>query len=202
MSHLCCGDDAENPLNAAQMAKFTKIAEKFPTVDRSLVATSALHFGQDFRMEMARVGHGLYGLDGGVLGCNLEPALYVFAKIIQIRTVPAHSTVGYSAIYKTSKLAKLATLAIGYADGYFRAPRTEGRVVKIGGYFAPIVGRMSMDFCVVDVSEIPDGAFKEGDFAQIVGDEILPKNLVDGSDLILHEIPILLGRRFRREYFW
>ena len=127
--------------------------------------------------------------------------MYVYSKIIQVRNARKGDTVGYGASYILQKNSKLATLSLGYADGYHRFLHNYKPYVYIGSYKAYIVGRISMDFCVIDVTHIPESEIYEGAFAEIIGSNIRVHDLTDGTEFVPHEIPIHVGKRYHWYYF-
>jgi alanine racemase len=121
------------------------------------------------------------------------------AKILQVRRVDAGSTVGYGATHRFARQARLATMGVGYADGFMRALSNRGGVY-IGDHRAPIVGRVSMDLLTIDISGIPEERAQPGTWADLIG----PHNPVDvvagEAGTIGYEILTSLGRRYQRRY--
>jgi alanine racemase len=200
MSHLSCSEVIDNPLNKKQHQEFQAFAEQFPHTKRSLTATPVMYMPHDFKMDMARVGYGLYGFCHSRPDIHLEQAIYIYSRIIQLRDVVPGDTVGYGATHVVKEARRLATLSIGYADGYHRFLHNYKTYVYIGSHRAYLVGRISMDFCVVDVSHIPEDALFEGAWVQMVGSDIRVADLIQGTDFVPHEIPISVGKRYHWEY--
>lgn len=200
MSHLCCSEVVDNPLNQKQYDDFQAIANHFPGIKRSLTATPIMYMDDHFKMDMARIGYGLYGFCHSSPDVHLEQAIHVYSRIIQLRDVVPGDTVGYGGGYIVKEHGRLATLSIGYADGYHRFLHNYRTYVYIGPYRAYLVGRISMDFCVVDVSHIPADFLYEGAWVQMVGEDIRVADLIQGTDFVPHEIPITVGKRYHWEY--
>lgn len=201
MSHLCCGEDRSAQINDDQRDAFERFAKHFPEAKKSLSATPAIYSQPDFRLDMARIGYGIYGSYGGNGELPLAQTMHVYSRIVQIRTTHPGETVGYGATYISKEKGKLATLSMGYADGYHRFLHNYQPYVYIGKYKAKVVGRISMDFCVVDVSHIPESHLFEGAWVQMLGKDIRVADLIQGTDFVPHEVPISLGKRYHWVYF-
>ena len=158
MSHLACSSDVKHPANAAQRMRFADAATLFPKAPRSLAATGGALIGADFHFDLIRIGVGLYGsgaLDAG--NPQLAAAATVEAPILQVREVEAGETFGYGATFTAPEKMRTATIALGYADGYLRSLGGRGYGV-LGGVKRPILGRVSMDLVIVDVTGCPEAA--------------------------------------------
>jgi alanine racemase len=129
----------------------------------------------------------------------MRPAVRLQAKILQVRRVDAGSTVGYGATHRFARPARLATIGVGYADGFMRALSNRGGAY-IGDRRAPIVGRVSMDFVTIDISDVPECDTQVGTLVDLIG----PHNPVDTvaaeAGTIGYEILTSLGRRYQRRY--
>ncbi len=200
MSHLSCSETSTHPLNDKQRVEFEKLAEQFPNSLRSLTATPVMSMSSHFKMDMARVGYGLYGSCYSSPSVYLEQTMYVYSRIIQLREALPGDTVGYGAGHVVKEHSRLATLSIGYADGYHRFLHNYKTYVYIGPYRAYLAGRISMDFCVIDVSHIPEEFLFEGAWVQMIGPDIRVSDLIQGTDFVPHEIPISIGKRYHWEY--
>lgn len=200
MSHLSASEDVQNPLNKEQLEKFEKFSAHFPGVQQSLTATPALYMGKEFQKDMTRIGYGLYGFWNPHRQYDLKNVLYVYSRIVQVRQSKKGDTVGYGATHTMQQDGVLATLSMGYADGYHRFLHNYKPYVCIDGHKAPLVGRISMDFCVVDVTHIPHDLIYEGAWVEMIGENILVDDLVFGTQFVPHEVPIHLGKRYHWEY--
>ena len=143
-----------------------------------------------------RIGLGTYGYGERNSG-ELKPAMNLYAKVISVRKVSAGCTVGYDGAWVATKDSTLATLAIGYADGYPLTLSGKG-VVYINGAFAPVVGRICMDTCIVDVSGVAH--VEVGDEAQMWGDKVDLTQLASMGDTSVYELLSGLGRRIEKIY--
>lgn len=186
MSHLACACEPDHPMNAAQRDAFAALPRLGRA--RSLSASHGLKLGAGFAFDHVRPGLGLYG----GTGAPFRSVVRLEARILQLRAVPAGATVGYGATWRAQRPARLATLAIGYADGLRRALSNLGWA-EIGGQRALIVGRVSMDLTVVDATHLPGLA--EGDRVALGFD--LPQ-LSAACGVAEYELLTGLGRRFER----
>ncbi len=164
MSHLACASDVGHEMNAVQLKRFIDAAALFPKAPRSLAATSGALIGPDYHFDMIRPGVGLYG-SGALEADNpaLAAAAIVEAPILQVREVEAGEHCGYGATFTAARRMRAATVALGYADGYLRSLGGRGYGV-LGGAKRPILGRISMDLIIIDVTgcaEAQPGAMVE-----------------------------------------
>lgn len=200
MSHLACADEPTHPANAAQAAEFETMASYFPHLPASLAASSGIFIHPRFHFDMVRPGAALYGIAPQKGAANpLRAVLRMQGKVVQVRTVSAGTAVGYGYAARMDRESVLATVAVGYADGL---PRSAGgrACAYASGRKLPVVGRISMDSLVIDVSALPKGSLRAGDFVDLIG----PDHDVDAAAIdagtIGYELLTNLGRRFRRVY--
>ena len=204
MSHLACSDEPAHPGNAAQLARFRQAADALPgpaaVAPRSLAASCGIFLGRDYCLQLVRPGYALYGGNPTPGRPNpMQPVVRLQARILQARRVDPPAGVGYGATHRVERPAYLVTLAIGYADGLFRALSNRGRLV-IDGQALPIVGRISMDLTVVDASALPAERLPPGGFAEILGPGQDIDALAAAAGTIGYEVLTALGRRHRRVY--
>ncbi len=162
MSHLASADELDATQNAEQLAEIRRIAYEFAGFDISFANSGGVFLGDAYHGVLARPGIALYG--GAPTGGEpnpMEPVVSLEVAVVQTRTVPAGTKVGYSGVHVTEGEARLATIAAGYADGLPRALSGRG-AVYLDDIRLPIVGRVSMDSITVDVSGLPDGALTLG----------------------------------------
>jgi alanine racemase len=164
--------DPDQPDHALeQSAKFNEALKHLPVkIFRHLSSSRAALYFPDWDLNGVRQGIVLYGY-----GANdpkgrfqTKPILQWKARVIQIKKVPADFAVGYYGTYRTEYPTQIATLAVGYADGYNRALSNKGDVL-IGGRRCAVVGRVSMNWITVDVG--PDAKVKVGDEAVLIGEQ-------------------------------
>lgn len=164
MSHLACASDVKHDMNALQLKRFIDAATLFPRAPLSLASTAGVLLGPDYHFDLIRPGVGLYG-SGGLDANNpaLAAAATIEAPILQVREVEPGESFGYGATFRAAKKLRAATVALGYADGYLRSLSGRGYGV-LGGEKRPILGRVSMDLIILDVSgcaEAQPGAMVE-----------------------------------------
>jgi alanine racemase len=200
MSHLACPDEPVHPMNKTQLESFRMRTAALGVPCRLSLANSAgILLGEDWHFDLARPGCGLYGLNPRREGPNpVKGAVTLKAAVLQVRQIDSKCTVGYGATYTVTPPATLATLALGYADGYFRSLTGRGTVV-IGGQECLVVGRVSMDSVVADVTalKIPP---RPGDYAEIIGAHHTVEDAACEAGTIGYEVLTALGKRYRRTY--
>ncbi|MGV8930180.1 MAG: alanine racemase [Brevundimonas sp.] len=152
LSHLACADDPAAPMNARQRDAFAIAASRYPAALRSFANSGGIFLGSDYAFDATRPGICLYG--GGPEGrpdARIQPVAALTAEVLQLLDVPAGETVGYSRTFTATAPTRIATCAAGYADGVLRSYSPRGQVF-VAGALRPIVGRVSMDACAVDVT--------------------------------------------------
>ena len=203
MSHLACSDDLASPMNARQLQRFTEVCGRLAlpvNTPRSVAASGGIFLGMPYHLELVRAGAALYGL--APLNNQSNPMRQVIrlqAKILQVRRVDDGDSVGYGATRRFDGPARLATIGVGYADGYMRSLSNRG-AVHVGGAEAPIVGRVSMDLAVIDVTGLPEGATQVGAPVDLLGPQQTADELGARAGTIGYEVLTSLGRRYRRIY--
>jgi alanine racemase len=154
---------------------------------------------------MVRPGAAIYGVNPTPEAANpMLPVIDLKARIIQIRDVPRGDTVGYGATWTARRPTRLAIIAAGYADGYFRAAGssdgTRGAEVVIAGQRCPIAGRISMDLIAADITDLPAHAARRGHLATLIGEGLTVNDLAHPFGTIAYEVLTSLGRRYQRVY--
>lgn len=174
LSHFVSSEVDGDPLNARQVEAFLRVRTLLPDVKASLANSSGLFLDPLPRFDLVRPGYALFGGNPTPARPNtLTPAATLVAPVVQVRTLEAGETVGYNAQWTARRPTRLATLSLGYADGFDRraggtdaGPRWH---VLIAGRLCPIVGRVSMDLVTVDVTEAPRAEVERGVRAVILG---------------------------------
>jgi alanine racemase len=198
LSHLASADDPESPQNAAQLAAFQARSAGLPRRRLSLANSAGVLLGADYAFDLVRPGLGLYG-GAPVAGrdVGLQPVARLAAQVLQLNDLPAGASVGYNATWTAARPSRIATLGVGYADGYVRAHSNRGRVL-VGETLCPVVGRVSMDLTTVDVTDCPD--VRLGDWATLIGDELTLEAVAGRAGLAQYELLTGLGPRAERVY--
>lgn len=200
VTHFACADEPEHALNGMQLERFDALRRLLPQCPVSIGNSAAIFLDAAHRGDLVRAGIALYGGNpfGGAAN-PMEPVVTLKARILQIREIDEAVTVGYGATYAAVPPARLATLGLGYADGF---PRALGNVgaAAIAGHRVPIVGRVSMDLMCVDVSALPRDAVRCGDWAELIGPTISLEEVAAGAGTIHYEILTRLAPRLHRDY--
>ena len=200
MSHLACADMPAHEANAIQLAAFRRLAALFPDVPRSLANSSGIFLGPDYHFSLARPGVALYGVNPDPAAANpMRPVVRLTAKVIQLRDVVPGDCVGYGWDARARGEARLATLSIGYADGFHRA-WGKGGAVFFEGVRVPIVGRVAMDSIVIDASAVAPGRLGPESEVEVIGDDQPVDDLASAAGTIGYEVLTGLGSRYQRIY--
>jgi alanine racemase len=200
MSHLACADEPDHPMNEAQRQRFAAARALLPALPASLAASSGIFLGPAYQFDEVRPGAALYGIAPQPGRPNpLAQPVRLQARILQVRRVDRGETVGYGAAHKAGGSTKIATIAVGYADGYLRAASGRGHL-RIAGVAVPVVGRVSMDLITLDVGALPDSATEPGALVDLLDDSRTPDDLAADAGTIGYEILTSLGARYRRHY--
>lgn len=212
MTHFASADDLdENDFTNLQIERFKNSLQTFENkgfapVYKDLANSPASVAHPESYGNLVRLGGIIYGLGDDILpqGIDLpefEPVLSLYTKIAHLKNVPNGETLGYGRSFKTKKDSVIATIPIGYQDGYSRTLSNIGKVI-INGQFAPIVGRISMDWTILDVTEIEN--VRIGDKVILIGKqnklEIRSAELAGLIDTISYEITCGISRRVEKIY--
>lgn len=200
MSHLAMADDPDHPGSGRQRAAFEQAMIHAPAeLPRSLANSAGCWLGPAYHYDVCRVGAALYGLDASPLARPMSSVIEAFGRVIQTRAVPAGSGVGYGWTVVARQDMRLATVGVGYADGWPRSLARTG-AAWFAGRRLPFVGRISMDSLVLDVSALPPDAIGPGDLVEILGPNRPLGRLAREGATIDYEVIARLGRRLFREY--
>ena len=200
LSHLARADE-QHAMNASQLEQFGKAASLWPQTPhkppRSLSATGGAYLGPTFTLDEVRPGIGLYG--GGPVpseGPAPRTVVTLTTPILQVRRVGRGETVGYGSTWASDGDRTLATVGLGYADGFLRAASNRGNAV-VGGVRRPIVGRVSMDLIVVDVTGTNT---KPGDEIEFLGPNMPLTEVASAMGTIDYELLTRIGSRVERTW--
>jgi alanine racemase len=210
MSHFVSSEVPNDPLNGHQMAAFKAVRAAFLPVAASLCNSSGIFLPQRPHFSLVRPGYALYGGNPKPgLPNPMHSVVRLEARVIQLREVPPGETVGYNGLWTANRNRRLATLSVGYADGYPRAASaTDAKaqagvaagVALVAGWRCPFAGRVSMDLLSVDVTGVPIDAVKRGDLVTLIGDELTIDDVGARAGTIGYEILTGLGPRYARAY--
>jgi alanine racemase len=200
LTHYACADDAEQPLNVTQVERFDALRARLPAAPTSIANSAGAMLGPAFRGDVIRPGLALYGGRAAAHGPNpMREVVRLQARVLQVRDVREAGTVGYGATHAVRPPARLATLGIGYADGYLRSLSGRGIVVA-AGHRVPVVGRVSMDLLTIDVTSVPRHAIAVGDWVDVLGGGITLEEVAALAGTIPYELLTAIGPRVARAY--
>ena len=213
-SHLASADLPSNPQNAQQRQRFDLACANLPAIRKSLAASGGILLGKAYHYDLTRPGIAIYGYPP-VAADGFTPALTLKAQVLQIRTLDPASdrgrwgkalvgeAVGYHGSHRVSQhgVTRLATIAGGYADGVRRELSNRGRV-QIGEVAAPMVGRVSMDTHVLDITGLGEAdSVREGEYVTLFGGAGADaETWAEWSGTIAYEILTGLGKRVEYVY--
>jgi alanine racemase len=200
MSHLACADAPDHPLNPKQCHAFRKALAMLPAAPAALANSSGIFLGRDYTYDLVRPGAALYGIAPVPGEVNpMRPVVRLDGRILQVREIDSGVPVGYGATYGAHRRERIATVGVGYADGYLRSlsNRSSG---YIGAHRVPLVGRVSMDLITFDVTDVPDVLTRPGASIELIGPQRTVDAVAQDAQTIGYEILTSLGSRYARAY--
>jgi alanine racemase len=205
MSHFAASEDEGDPANARQIAAFAGIAAAFPELPASLMNSSGHFLKGCPAYQLTRPGYALYGGNPTPGRPNpMQAVVSLQSRIIQLRDVETGTQVGYNGRWTAKRRSRLATICLGYADGYPRnasgTDTVSGGTALVGGVPCPFVGSVSMDLIILDVTEAPENAARRGEPVTLIGGALDLETVGAGAKTIGYEILTSLGRRHARRY--
>jgi alanine racemase len=206
-SHLAASEAPEHDaFTQTQIDKFEKATSQIEDslgykVIKHISNTSGITRWPSAQFDMVRLGIGLYGVDAAIPADNaaLQPITTLKTSISQVKKIPAGETVGYGRKGMLSRDGKIATVRIGYADGYLRAFGNGVGKMYVNGIVAPTVGNIAMDMCMIDVTEIDA---HEGDEVIVFNETHRIEDLATQIGTIPYEILTNISQRVKRVYFY
>jgi alanine racemase len=211
MSHLACADDPSSPMNRQQLESFRQVSAAFEGVDSSLAASAGTFLGSDYHFDLTRPGIALYGGEA-VNGVKnpMRSVIKAEARILQVREAKAGETVSYGASHTLTRDSRLAIASVGYADGYLRNLSGAGIPLRqtgiagargvIGGKTVPVVGRVTMDQTIFDVTDVAPNGARAGDYIELIGPAMPLDEVARAAGTIGYEMLTGLGLRYERLY--
>jgi len=211
MSHFPLADDAQSTHTLAMYQQYKEVcmqsSQQAPVLCHIANSGAALYFPTTC-CDMVRLGISLYGYyPDGTKGTQqareekLVPAMSFTTQVVQIKTVPEATGISYGHTFVTEKKTKVAVLPVGYADGFLRSLSNRGQVL-IKGRRARIIGRICMNLCMADISEIP--GVEPGDPVVILGSQgaetITADEIAEWMETISYEVLCLFGNNNNRNY--
>jgi alanine racemase len=165
-------------------------------VPRSLANSSGIFL--DFASDLARPGAALYGVNPTPGAPNpMRNVLCLRARVLQVRTIAVGERVGYNGIWQAARPSRIATVSLGYADGYPRVLSNRGSAA-FDGQALPLVGRVSMDLTTFDATDAPGVA--PGTWLEVIGSALPPDAVAEAAGMSAYELLTSLGRRYQRVY--
>lgn len=212
MTHFAVADRiSENDFTDQQIARFTRSVDYFlraghrPKIIDMANSPGAIAHPQS-RAKLVRIGGALFGVTGDLIPTEalqpeLLPVMSVYTRIAMIKRVPRGETIGYGRTFTTERESLIATVPIGYNDGYDRALSNQGEMI-VRGRKVPIVGRISMDWITLDITDTP--AAEVGDIVTVLGSDgealLTAEEIARKIDTITYEITCGISRRVPRIY--
>lgn len=205
LSHLAASEDKnEDVFTKQQVQLFTNASAKienalgYPVI-KHIANTAAIRRNPDWQFNMVRLGIGLYGADNiQDAELSLQTVATLKTTVAQIRHLKAGETVSYNRSGVLTRDSIIATVRIGYADGYSRRMGNGNGKMYVRGSIAPTVGKICMDMCMIDVTDIP--GVKAGDTVEIFGKHISIQEVAKAADTIAYEIMTGISLRVKRVY--
>ena len=205
LSHLACADEEQNPFNEHQKQELMRYKSLFPNALFSLSASDGLGLGADFHFDVVRAGAFMYGLKTcPPLNDKQKQVVRAEVSVLQFKQLQTGDTIGYNQTFTAKRPTRILALSVGYADGMLRTLSNKGSAFfKYNGNWvkAPIVGRVSMDIILCDITDLPkeiETALK----AFILNDVYTLDNMGHDAGTIGYEVLSLIcnSRRWQKEY--
>jgi alanine racemase len=205
MSHFVSSQMPDAPGNARQIEAFLDARARFADIPASMANSSAVFLPQRPHFDVVRPGYALFGGNPTPYAeCPVRPVARLKARILSIREIEPGDCVGYDALWTAPRRTRIATVGVGYADGVpVGATGCSGKPAGealVGGVRCPFIGRVSMDYIVLDVSDAPQDAARRGEWVELLGDAICIEDAASRAGTIGYEILTRLGARFSRRY--
>ncbi len=200
MSHLACAEESGHELNGIQLDRFRQARARLPAAPGSLANSSGIFLGPDYHFDLARPGAALFGVNPTPDRPNpMRQVVRLQGRILQVRQIDAPQTLGYGATHRMAANSRVATVALGYADGFLRSLSNRASA-WIDDKEVPVVGRVSMDMITLDVTGIAAGDAQAGGWVEILGPHQGVDALGEAGGTMGYEILTSLGARYHRIY--
>jgi alanine racemase len=200
MTHFACADEPGAEKAREQLERFNALRKLLPDAPTSIGNSAGALLGEPFAGDLARIGIALFGgTPYQERSIPVRPVLRVQSRILQLRDITEATTVGYGATHLAKPGDRIATVGIGYADGYPWSLGNRG-IAAIGGHRVAVVGRVSMDLITLDVTGLPDELVQPGELVDLIGPEISLEEVAECAGTISYEILTGLGQRASRTF--
>ncbi len=210
MTHFACADDVGHPKTDLQQEIFEQTSALFPDVPRSAANSAADLQSSGLTYDLARPGVALYGGEAlNDVPNPMEPVVTLEGRIMQITSGESGDSVGYGGTETLTRKSRIAYISVGYADGYLRSGShtgvplravTQSTTAHFKGHTLKGVGRISMDMCGFDVTEVPENEINEGDWIELFGPNVPIDDVARATGTIGYELLTGLGDRYSRIY--
>lgn len=210
-THFATADEKNREFTLMQFERFMSICSELQRIGIHIPVKHCANSAgvieyPEMHLDMVRPGIILYGMypseEVDKSRIHLKPAMTLKANVILVKEVEKNTSVSYGRIFTTQRNSKIATIPIGYADGYTRMLSNKGKVL-IRGQFAPVVGRICMDQCMIDVTDI-DGNVEVGDEVVLIGAQgdnaITVEDVAHLIGMINYEFVSIVGKRIPRAF--
>ncbi len=198
MSHLVAAEGPDDPMNQLQQERFAAARAMLPPAPCSLANSSGIFLGPAFASDLARAGVALYGVNPSPGQPNpMRGVVGLSVRVLAVREIQAGASVGYNGTWTAVRPSRIATAALGYADGFHRSLSGRGSAC-FDGAPVPLVGRVSMDLTTFDVTAHP--AVQPGSWLEILGTHLSRDEVAAAGGTNWYEVLTSLGRRFHRVY--
>ena len=205
MSHLACADEPDHAKNETQRKSFEALRQRFPKARASFANSAGILLGRAYHYDLVRPGIALYGGKARRTGDNpFTPVVHLAGRVLQVREAPAGESVGYGATQTLKRPSRIATVGVGYADGFFRSLSVgdgrQGLHVYLGSHPVPVLGRVSMDLITLDVTGVPDALARRGSWVELIGPHVAAHEFAAHAGTIDYEVLTSLSARALRRY--
>jgi len=199
MTHYVSSEISDDKLNELQRRRFEAACAALPRAPLSALNSSGIFLRGRIEDDLARPGAALYGINPTPYDEEnpMQRAVRLRARVLAVREISKRHTVGYNATWQAKSQRRIATAAIGYADGLHRTLSNRGQAF-FDGKPVPLVGRVSMDLTTFDVTNAP--GVQPGAWLEIIGPSQTPDDLAVAAGTNGYEVLTSLGRRFHRIY--
>jgi alanine racemase len=198
MTHLVAAEVPDDIVNQLQRDRFAAARRRLPAAPSSLANSSGIFLGAGFGSDLARPGAALCGINPTPGRPNpMRGTVRLMVRVLAARDVPRGAPVGYNGTWIAARPSRIATAALGYADGFHRSLSGRGTAF-FDGSPVPLVGRVSMDLTTFDVTDHP--AVQPGSWLEVLGPHLSPDDVAAAAGTNGYEILTSLGRRFHRVY--
>jgi alanine racemase len=211
MSHLACADNPDHPLNAEQIRQFEALKPGFAGIEASLANSGGIFLGSSAHHDLTRPGIALYGGEPvSKVPNRMQSVVTAQTRVLVVRHARAGETVSYGAAHTLTRDSRIAVCGVGYADGLHRSASGAGVPLRstvpqgafgaINGTQVPVIGKITMDLTMFDVTDLPAGSVSAGDWIELLGPAITLEQAATAAGTISYELLTSLGQRYSRSY--